>query len=153
MKDAVHEGGCECRGVRYRVTGELSPVVNCHCGQCRRIHGHYLASTVIERTGLELVSADSLRWYESSSGVRRGFCGNCGGSLFWEQMDGPTVSIAAGTLDGPTGLTTVGHIYVADAGDYYAITDGLPTFPQSDGGQLDWPLAATIGTDDGDPAG
>ena len=39
------------------------------------------------------------------------------------------VAIAAGTLDQPTGLRTVAHIYVADAGDYYTIADGLKTYP------------------------
>ncbi len=56
--------------------------------------------------------------------------------MFGERSDGPTVSIAAGTLDGPTGLTTVGHIYTAEGGDYYAIGDGLPCFASSDEGAL-----------------
>jgi hypothetical protein len=32
----------------------------------------------------------------------------------------------AGTLNEPTGLKAKGHIFVADAGDYYSIDDGLP---------------------------
>ena len=32
----------------------------------------------------------------------------------------------AGTLDAPTGLAVKGHIFTADKGDYYDITDGLP---------------------------
>jgi hypothetical protein len=39
------------------------------------------------------------------------------------------VAIAAGTLDQPTGLRTVAHIYVADGGDYYTIADGLKMYP------------------------
>ena len=39
------------------------------------------------------------------------------------------VWIAAGTLDPPTGLRTVAHTYVADAGDYYTIADDLKTYP------------------------
>ena len=42
---------------------------------------------------------------------------------------GDHVWIAAGTLDPPTGLRTVAHTYVADAGDYYTIADGLKTYP------------------------
>jgi hypothetical protein len=34
----------------------------------------------------------------------------------------------AGTLDGPTGLLTTQHIYVADKPDFYEIKDGLPQF-------------------------
>ena len=103
----------------------------------RRTHGHVAAYTSAPKAAVELVEEAGLRWYGSSPGVRRGFCGRCGASLFWERIDGLTVSIAAGTLDGPTGLATVGHIYVADAGDYYAIADDLPRFAGSDAGALD----------------
>jgi hypothetical protein len=135
MVDQV--GGCLCGGVRYRVTGRLRPVVDCHCGQCRRTHGHVAAYTAATKTALDLLEDTGLRWYGSSSGVRRGFCGTCGASVFWERVEGPDISIAAGTLDGPTGLATVGHISVADAGDYYAIADDLPRFAGSDAGALD----------------
>ena len=137
MVDQVRTGGCLCGGVRYRVAGRLQPVVDCHCGQCRRTHGHFAAYATAAKPALELVEDRGLRWYGSSPGVRRGFCGTCGASLFWEQVEGSEISIAAGTLDAPTGLATVGHIFVADAGDYYAIADGLPRFAGSDGGALD----------------
>jgi hypothetical protein len=34
----------------------------------------------------------------------------------------------AGTIDTPTGLDAVEHIFVADASDYYELADGLPQF-------------------------
>ena len=49
----------------------------------------------------------------------------CGSSLFWEPIGEGRVSIAAGCLDKPTGLRTVRHVFVADKGDFYDITDGL----------------------------
>jgi hypothetical protein len=112
-------------------------VVDCHCGQCRRTHGHVAAYTSAAKAALELVEDTSLHWYGSSPGVRRGFCETCGASVFWERVEGLDISIAAGTLDGPTGLATAGHIYVSDAGDYYAIADDLPRFAGSDQGALD----------------
>jgi len=36
------------------------------------------------------------------------------------------LSIFAGTLDGPTGLTMKGHIFYAGKGDYYELGDDLP---------------------------
>ena len=38
-------GVCLCGAVAFEVTGPLKPVVNCHCGQCRKMTGHFLAST------------------------------------------------------------------------------------------------------------
>ena len=63
---------------------------------------------------------------ESSDSARRAFCGRCGSTLFWQGNGRDYISIAAGTLDGATGLPSVCHIHVADKGDYYSIDDGLP---------------------------
>lgn len=123
---ARYSGGCLCGAVRYSHAGPLRPVVACHCEQCRRTSGHFVAATHGRREHLQLGRDDDLRWYESSPGVRRGFCGTCGSSLFWEREGSGGISIMAGTLDRPTGLRLVQHIYTAYAGDYYTIDPGLP---------------------------
>lgn len=122
---STHPGGCLCGAVRFVAVGPLRPVVNCHCGQCRRIHGAFGAYSAADSVRFE--RQDGLQWYESSPGIRRGFCGNCGAPLFWDKLDRPSpFSIVAGALDQPTGLQTVRHIFVADKGDFYDLTDGLP---------------------------
>lgn len=127
--DAQHGGGCLCGGVRYRVAGRLRDAVACHCGQCRRMTGHYAAFSACRNERLAIANGDSLAWYESSPGVRRGFCSNCGATLFWDDVDRPYIAVAAGSLDEPTGLGLSAHIFVADKGDYYEIADGLPQYP------------------------
>ena len=93
---------------------------------CRRTSGHFVAATACAIEDLRLQSARALRWYQSSARARRGFCETCGSQLFWEPQGGTYVAIAAGSLDAPTGLRAIEHIYVAEAGDYYEISDGLP---------------------------
>jgi hypothetical protein len=127
---AVARGRCLCGGVRFEVHGPLRPVIYCHCTLCRRSSGHFGAATACAPEHLRVLSAQSLRWYQSSATARRGFCGTCGSQLFWEPAAGGHVSIWAGTLDTPTGLMASMHIFVAGKGDYYAITDGLPQWPQ-----------------------
>lgn len=124
-------GGCLCGGVTYELRGPLRPVMNCHCGQCRRTHGHFAAYTSVPRAHLTLTEARGLRWYESSDAARRGFCAECGASLFWGPRGSGRIAVAAGTLDAPTGLTSAAHVFVADKGDYYEITDDLETYPGS----------------------
>ena len=119
-------GGCLCGAVRYEVRGSLRPVVDCHCTQCRRTSGHFAAFTATRSENLVLTESEGLRWYRSSATARRGFCEICGSSLFWERAPGERVSIAAGTLEVPTGLETVAHVFVEDPGDYYTISDDLP---------------------------
>lgn len=128
---ARFDGGCLCGAVRYRHDGPLSDVTACHCGQCRRTSGHYVAAARGRRARLSFARDDGLRWYQSSPGVMRGFCGECGSSLFWSRTDSETISIMAGTLDGPTGLRLMQHIHVADAGDYYDIDPDLPRMEQA----------------------
>ncbi len=123
-------GGCLCGAVRYEVHGPLRAVVNCQCGQCRRSHGHVAAYTSAKRGDLVLTEDRGLKRYRSSDFARRGFCGGCGASLFWEPAGQDRISIAAGGLDAPSGLKTIQHIFVAHKGDYYEIADRLEALPE-----------------------
>ncbi len=122
-------GSCLCGQVQYVVTGPLRPVVACHCAQCRKTSGHHVAATSAPRDSITITG--DVTWYVSSDTARRGFCATCGSQLFWDGV-GENLSIFAGTLDGPTGLKTAGHIYCADKGDYYEIADDLPQAPGRD---------------------
>lgn len=134
-------GGCLCGAVRYAVRhGALRPVVACHCTQCRRVTGHYLAATAARRSDFRLLEDCGLKWYDSSSEARRGFCGNCGSTLFWQPHGRDYLSIAAGSLDDSSALTTACHIFVADKGRYYQIEPGVP---QIEDGNFSVPLPDT----------
>lgn len=119
-------GACLCGAVRYAVTGALRDVVLCHCAMCRRTHGHVGAYSASPRDALRMIEARGLKWYASSPFARRGFCAECGASVFWERIGSGSVSIAAGTLDAPTGLATTLQIFVDDAGDYYTPDPAIP---------------------------
>jgi hypothetical protein len=124
--DAVATGGCLCGAVRYEVARPLCDVVLCHCAMCRKTHGHVGAYTAAPKSALTMTESREMAWYRSSDQARRGFCTECGASVFWERLVGDYVAIAAGTLDPPTGLTTTQQIYVASAGDYYTIDAAIP---------------------------
>jgi hypothetical protein len=122
----IRTGGCLCGAVRYSVAGALRPVVMCHCTQCRRMTGHFMAATAARRAEFRLLSEGELKWYAASNKARRGFCGRCGSTLFWEAVGRDYISIAAGSLDDSRGLAVACHIFVADKGDYYEIEPGTP---------------------------
>ncbi len=126
-------GRCLCGAVAYQVHGPLRDVVNCHCRQCRRTHGHMAAYTSVRRADLHMTETRGLKWYQSSDAARRGFCQECGASLFWDSLDRDSIAVAAGSIDEPTGLKTIRHIFVADKGDYYEIDDGLERLPKGHG--------------------
>jgi len=123
-------GGCLCGAVRYEIDGPMRKVVYCHCEQCRKTSGHFVAATAVDIGDLNITCDDGLKWYRSSDIAERGFCRVCGSSLFWAPAHGKYMAIMAGALDTPTGLTSREHIHVEDKSDYYELRDGLPVYPQ-----------------------
>ncbi len=134
-------GGCLCGAVRYEVRGALRDAINRHCSKCRGTHGHIATYTSARRDDLILTKQDGLKWYRSitdeTPDVHCRFCKECGASLFWDPKGiGDNIAISAGTLNSPTSLKTIGHVWISQAGDYYEVTDDLPIFERSHGGQL-----------------
>ena len=133
----VATGGCLCGAVRYEITGQLRNVVVCHCTMCVNLHGGPGPHSKALKSDISLLEDRGLRWYRTSDIARRGFCGECGASLFWEPDNQEGTGILAGSLDQPTGLKTMGHIFVGEKPDFVEITDQLPQFETSSDGALD----------------
>lgn len=132
----VTEGGCLCGAVRYRVNGHLRDVVNCHCRMCQRLHGNFGPHSKARKADITMTRSDGLAWYTTSEVARRGFCRLCGSGLFWEPFAQDATGIVAGTIDGPTGLKSLGHIFVEEKPDFYEICDDLPQFEGSSDGRF-----------------
>ena len=125
----MHKGSCLCGAVTFEITGALRPPDACHCTKCRKHSGHVFVSTDVPRAALTIAGADHLTWYQSSEKVRRGFCTTCGASLFWDPIYKDWIGVAMGAFDTPTDTKLGIHIFVAEKGDYYDLTDGLPQNP------------------------
>lgn len=123
-------GQCLCGAVRFSARPVDGQVVACHCGQCRKWSGHYWAAFLAGDLLIE--DARHLRWFASSPNAQRGFCDNCGSSLFWRTDGRDEVAVSGGAMNMPTGLQMTGHIHVADKGDYYPMPDDLPELPVDD---------------------
>ncbi|MDQ0474397.1 GFA family protein [Labrys wisconsinensis] len=119
-------GSCLCGAVRYTIRGPVRDIWACHCRFCRRLHSHVAAYAACAPEDIAIEDGRKLRWYRSSPSIRRGFCGKCGAQMFYAPLDGGHFSIAAGTLDEPTGLKLTLHLCTAQKGDYYAIADDVP---------------------------
>lgn len=135
----ANTGGCLCGGVQYSVASGLRPVIYCHCKQCQKTSGHFVAATAASLENITFQKQQSLCWYNSSDSAQRGFCSVCGSNLFWKPTHGKYMSIFAGTLDQPTGIKAKEHIYIDSAGDYYSIADGLPQHAGYGASVLDTP--------------
>ena len=122
----MHRGSCLCGAVRFEVDGALPAPDACHCTICRKVSGHFFASTDVPRSAVTIRGENQLTWYRSSEKVRRGFCSTCGSALFFDPIHKDWIGIAMGAFERPTDTKLAIHIFVADKGDYYDIADGLP---------------------------
>lgn len=121
------KGSCLCQGVTFEVTGEAQGPSICHCSQCRKQSGHVWASASAQEASIAIEG--EVCWFAASNTAKRGFCPICGSFLFWKAYDEGTMSFSLGAIDGPTGVTLAKHIFVADKGDYYDITDNVAQSP------------------------
>jgi hypothetical protein len=123
-------GHCLCGAIDFKVSGELRPIMFCHCEQCRRTSGHFVAATACRPEQIKIEGEENIKWYRASPAAERGFCQHCGSNMFWRPEHGKHWGIWAGSLDRPTGLKASQHIYVHMKSDYYEIDDGLPQFAE-----------------------
>ena len=114
-----------CGGVTFVVRGALRNVVNCHCERCRRFTGHHMAASSASAEDVTVDSPDDLlTWYFPVPEAGYAFCSRCGSSLFWQSTaNAGTLSICAGTMDPPTGLTTTEAWWTSQATDYHRRPD------------------------------
>lgn len=134
---AALRGSCLCGGVKFEIIGPLQQPLNCHCSRCRKQHGAAFRSRV--RVRIEdfkwLQGEELVKYYESSPGFRRGFCGNCGSPII--NRPGPGYKFAAsefgvplGILDGDPGVRPEQHVFVRSKAPWFEITDDLPQHPE-----------------------
>ena len=130
--NVIAAGGCLCEAVRYRIHGDLYGVVNCHCSKCRVFHGNFGAYVIIPLDTLDITEERGLKWFlsvaDETPNVHRGFCTECGSSLFWHSREQERIGVAAGSLDAPTNTLTIAHVWLSQKSDYYEINDDLPQF-------------------------
>lgn len=125
------KGSCLCGGIRYEIDGDLGPITNCHCSQCRKASGASFAiSAPVPANSFRIVAgAELLKDWESSPGTRRCFCGRCGSPIVKRYDAKPEiVRLRPGTLDTDPGVKPSKHIFVGSKAPWVDTTDGLPTF-------------------------
>lgn len=120
----VHEGGCVCGLLRYRVRGNPTRVTVCHCTWCQRRTGSaFGVSAVFPSDRHELCgpfrtyrhrSDESGRWLDSS------FCPSCGAHVGFTLEWVPGIfAVDAGTFDDPSWIRGGEHpfryIYMSSA--------------------------------------
>ncbi len=127
------KGSCLCNAIHYEIEGELGPTMMCHCSKCRKANGSAYAINAAVKTdqfhfvkGQELVSE-----FESSPGVFRSFCKQCGSPLLSRRPSQPDiVRLRIGTLDTPVDVKPLAHIFVGSKASWDEIHDDIPQYDE-----------------------
>jgi GMP synthase-like glutamine amidotransferase len=129
IQSYLKSGSCLCGNITFSLKNPRN-VVNCHCEECRKFHGNYAAFTKVKQEDIYIFSEEQIKWYQlKTDQAKRGFCKNCGSSLFWKPNDNSGICVSASALDTPTELKTTSHIYTNNASDFYKINDNLEKYP------------------------
>jgi hypothetical protein len=122
-------GSCLCGGIRFEAA-EIPLIVYCHCSKCRKANGSaFEAGAAVRSQDLRFnAGMDLIQSFESSPGVRRGFCRVCGSRAPSPSRDGASYFVPAGLLDDDPGETPALHIFVGSKAPWWTIDDDLPKF-------------------------
>jgi ADP-ribosyl-[dinitrogen reductase] hydrolase len=95
------QGSCLCGQIGYEISRLDSPIEHCSCRSCRKAHASAFntAASVKHSHFRWLRGTEQLRFYESSPGKRRYFCGNCGTQLIAQREGVGEVILRVATLD------------------------------------------------------
>jgi len=101
----------------------------CHCRLCQRsIGAAFNARLLMPLDGVTL--SGPLGRFSSSPGLSRGFCTQCGTSLFTERAGAGIIGLTCGSLDSPEGFRPTEHIWTSSRQPWLKLDDGLPQYPQ-----------------------
>jgi len=111
-------GSCLCGSVRYKADIGARHADVCHCTMCQKWAGG--VAMLVDCKKLELEPSDDLGLYRASDWGERGFCKNCGSSLFWRMQDGTFQNVSYASLDQKDGFQFVKEIFVDEKPELYS---------------------------------
>jgi hypothetical protein len=123
-------GGCLCGAIRYEVGGVPFNATLCHCADCRSVAGAPAVAWFSARPLDLRFVAGSPNTFDSSAGVRRGFCPACGTPLTY-QSAADEIDITTCSLDHPEAVPPVDQTWTRQRLPWIPVGDGLPCFGAS----------------------
>ena len=127
-------GQCLCSAVKFEVDVPERTYSICHCGMCRRWSGGPLMSVHCPEPRTEWLNDEGLTWYQGTPWAQRGFCSNCGSSLFWRLAQEPEgmLIVSVDALEDDGDFTLDRHIYSDARPERYDFADACPRVTEAE---------------------
>ena len=119
-------GHCLCGAISFTIAGPVRDILHCHCENCRRITGNFVAGTSCATEALQISGDERLRWFDVGY-ARHGFCETCGSQLFWQGAEHrDRTSIKVGSLDDASDLRVAAVWFADEAQPHVHLHPGVP---------------------------
>ena len=129
----MHDGGCYCGALRYRITEAPRLKAQCHCRACSHVSGggaNYFM--LIPQSGFAWTRGTPKTYTrpDKANAVTRSFCPDCGTHMTSDRPGLAEKVLKAGTLDDPEGDYGAPQIaiFCAEKLSFQPIPEGLPAF-------------------------
>lgn len=119
-------GQCLCGGIKFEAAGKPRWVAYCHCASCRRHTASPITCFVNFRTE-DVRFSGTPATYESSPGVTRSFCRNCGTPIAYQTAKrSDEIDIYVNVFDEPERYPPDSHVFYAEHVPWLDVHDDLP---------------------------
>ena len=126
-------GACLCGACRYSTTAKPINSRACHCKCCQRATGAPLYARVMVPLDQVSIRGPVSWWDNTETGLQRGFCSQCGSTLFSARPAANTVGLTHGTLDEPHRHPPTEQIWTDARQPWLSGLNDLPGFAQGPG--------------------
>ena len=132
MTTPIHEGGCLCGAIRYRVTGAPTALTLCHCATCRRASGAPSVAWAVFHAGDFAFIAGEPKYFHSSPPVTRSFCADCGTPLTYQsESRADAMDVTTATFDLPDEFAPICEIWTGQKLAWEVLSETRPLYPRS----------------------
>lgn len=130
------KGSCLCKSISFEIINECRYSVLCHCTMCQKSNAEFSNYTKVQKENIKFLNKKNLKWFFSSKNYKRGFCNNCGSSLFFQFRHSKNeISVSTGSLNSK--IPVKGHIYYKDKKSNITFSNKYKKFSNSAKGFFD----------------
>ena len=128
---------CFCGAVSLRFDAAVKSVINCHCGECRRLSGNAFTTwAAFARDAVGVEGSTALTAFDVTRNVRRYFCSTCGSHAYTSDQRHPgLLGVPAGLIEGGALPRPSAHFFADHRAAWTDIDDALPRFGGESGHQ------------------
>jgi len=126
-----YSGSCLCSAVSFETAADAIWCSHCHCTQCQKAHAAaFVTWAGFPEEKVNIYGDNRLKWYKSSAEAERGFCSECGSTLFfrstrWAGELHIARSLIRCLIDGEGELVPTRHSYFDTHVSWCQIDDAL----------------------------